>query len=407
MPNKPLADDSSHPTHLDPSTPHQPHAAVAGDIKTPHKAEATTPIQTDIQPAVETTANAEVNATTEVYRPQKTQVLYTTLIDTSPIQPQAIESKSSHHHAELSSPQSTPRPTPNKPPQVIFDTAKLNPPSPYASTNISSSASTLPPHTATDNDPTATPTEVLTKTHKSETLTDRNILTHSHQILPTDDRLANDNSSVGHMIEHLGVATRQWEFTVNWERTQVPKSGFINQLKKKTETLDLDLSCLLCNRYGEVIERVWFKNMRDQAESVRHRGDELLGSSPELPANIDATADHLTRSHDRKFHQERISIYFSRIPPHIFQLVLLISSYQPAVLNAAQHGVCQLLDDEGNVITEMALNQIKENCSALQFATLTRSADSWRYHAGLTALTAHKMADIEKAISDTLVRTAK
>ncbi len=336
-------------------------------------------------------------STTEIYRPQPTQVLYSTLLDDTPISPH-------HSHTPLAT--DTLNSSINKTDQanvqtentIIFDTIHLNPPSPLATP--------APPATSSNASITK---EKLTKTHKSEALTDNNILATSHQVIPSQDSLADDSNAIGSMIEHLGVAIKQWDFSVNWERTNVPKSGFINQFKKKTEILDLDLACLLCNRYGEVLERVWFKNMRDQAESVRHHGDELLGSSAAQPVNekTPAAGTPVLHSIDRLANQERVSVYFAKIPPHIFHVVFVLSSFQPQGLKKAKNGVCQLVDDEGNIITELSLSSLAADCSALRVATLTRSADSWRFHTDFTQLTAHKLAAIEKQVSDNLVRTAK
>lgn len=338
-------------------------------------------------------------SSTEVYRPQKTEVLYTTLLDTSPIKT-TQPSSSTHPNADETELFKSVDKNKEQVAQntIVFDTIHLNPPAPSAD---------LPPITATTDTPTTQ--ETLTKTHKSEALTDSHILATSHQLIPTQDRLADDSNTIGSLIEHLGVATKQWVFTVNWERTDIPKAGLINQLKKKTESLDLDLTCLLCNRYGEVIERVWFKNMRDQVESVRHHGDELLGTKPLQPTNIEETTpDSPTLSTaDRHANQERISVYFGKIPPHIFHLVFILSSYQSNALNKATNGICQLVDDEGNLITELTLSTLADDCSAVRVATLTRSADSWRFHTDFTQLTEHKMADIEQQISESLVRTAK
>lgn len=321
------------------------------------------------------------NPTTDVYRPAKTTVLYSTLLDETPITP-AVE---------------TPLDTTNA-----------------IAKDLSKDTANLDEH--------ATPT--LTRTPKSASLTDKRILAKSHQLLPTDDRLADETNAetnpTGMMIEQLGVATKHWFFTVNWERTSIPKSGFINKFKKATQFLDIDLSCLLCNRYGEVLERVWFKNMRDQAESIIHTGDELLGTHPRLPTSIDATTNQkkpdysdtapapmLAGDPDRLYNQERIALHLARIPPQIFHVVMIVSAYNGARLSDAPNGMGQLVDDEGNSICRLNLATLPDDCSAFRMATLTRSGDSWRFNTDMMALTGYKMAEIEQQISEAIVRTAK
>lgn len=334
---------------------------------------------------------------TDIYRPQKTEVLYSTLLDETPIAKKTestIESNTDSKHSSTN--------------QIIFDTADLNPPSP---TLVQVTGLEKPPLSSLTNE------ETLIKTPKSESFTDKNILATSHQLLPSDDHLAYDSNAMGRMIEYLQVATKQWDFSINWQRTLVPKSGLLNQFKKKTELLDLDLACLLCNRYGEVIERVWFKNVRDRAESVRHHGDELLGTASlnvdETHNNAVATNDTLTvmtatgLSNDRQMNQERISLYFPRLPPHVYHVIFVVSSFQKQALAKAKNGICQLTDDEGNIITELSLATLEDNCFAVRVATLTRASDSWRYHADMTKLNVQGIEAIEKEISEALVRTAK
>lgn len=345
---------------------------------------------------VNTAIQSQINADTEieVYRPEKTQVVYSTLLDNSDIPVKTVQTQTNTDTITTT--------------KILYDTADVNPP---LSTQQPIDFKTQKQSQKQSQD---IGQERLIKIHKSESLTDNKILAKSHQIIPTQDRLADETNVLGSMIEHLGVATKQWQLSVNWQRTHAPKAGLINQFKKKTEILDLDLSCLLCNRYGEVIERVWFKNVRDQAQSVRHHGDELLGSrsdtdtvEPETTESIIPTVDKRLKVTDRHANQERISLYFSRLPPHVFHLVFILSSYQGHPLATAVNGVCQLTDDESNVIHDFQLSQLDSDWTALRIATLTRSSDSWRYHTDMTPLKEHQLNGFERQISEELVRTAK
>lgn len=275
----------------------------------------------------------------------------------------------------------------------------------------------LPTHTPptaplnTDADTQGMPT--LTKTPKSEAFTDSNILRQSDQLLTPNDVLENDHTLPGTNIEHMDVAIKQWLVTLNWHRTSVAKPGLISKFKGHKLTLDLDLSCLLCNRYGEVIEQVWFKNMRDHAESIRHHGDEILGAKPILPDNIEAdmvTSDtpptEYSDSHDHGMNQESIALYLGKIPPHIFHVVMVLSSFTGHALSEAEAGYCELSDDEGNVILHIDLPTLPKS-PTLWIATLTRVGATWRFNADLQPLDSYHMPEITQQISENLLRTAK
>lgn len=242
-------------------------------------------------------------------------------------------------------------------------------------------------------------------------MTDDKILQKSHQLAITqDDQLEDDKTASGIAIEHMDVVLKQWYFTVQWQQTQMPKSGLYNKFKKRTQAIDIDLSCLLCNRYGEVIETVWFKNVRDKAQSVRHQGDELLGKKP-LGAIDDRKEDpdnnQSTKVNDVNLNQESMVLFLSKLPPQVFHVVMIVSSYHGYALSKAKQAFCQLSDDEGNVISELAFTKLPSNTKALWFASLTRSADSWRYNTEHQPLDNNKMALMEKEVSEKLVRTAR
>lgn len=242
-------------------------------------------------------------------------------------------------------------------------------------------------------------------------MTDDKILQKSHQLAITqDDQLEDDKTASGIAIEHMDVVLKQWYFTVQWQQTQMPKSGLYNKFKKRTQAIDIDLSCLLCNRYGEVIETVWFKNVRDKAQSVRHQGDELLGKKP-LGAIDDRKEDpdnnQSTKVNDVNLNQESMVLFLSKLPPQVFHVVMIVSSYHGYALSKAKQASCQLSDDEGNVISELAFTKLPAETKALWFASLTRSADSWRYNTEHQPLDNNKMALIEKEVSEKLVRTAR
>ena len=242
-------------------------------------------------------------------------------------------------------------------------------------------------------------------------MTDDKILQKSHQLAITqDDQLEDDKTASGIAVEHMDVVLKQWYFTVQWQKTQMPKSGLYNKFKKRTQAMDIDLSCLLCNRYGEVIETVWFKNVRDKAQSVRHQGDELLGKKPFSAIDDrkeDADNNQSTKVNDANLNQESMVLFLSKLPPQVFHVVMIVSSYHGYALSKAKEASCQLSDDEGNVISELAFTKLATDTKALWFASLTRSADSWRYNTEHQPLDNNKMALIEKEVSEKLVRTAR
>ena len=330
----------------------------------------------------------------------KTTILYSDLTDDSPItsikSPDNLTPSTTKETYQIISAQfADPIPAPTA--EII---APVNSPNlTDTNTNEAVLASTSPLHHS------------LHKVPKINSMTDDKILQKSHQLAITqDDQLEDDKTATGIAIEHMDVVLKQWYFTVQWQQTQMPKSGLYNKFKKRTQAMDLDLSCLLCNRYGEVIETVWFKNVRDKAQSVRHQGDELLGKKP-FSAIDDRQEDpdnnQSTKVNDVNLNQESMVLFLTKLPPQVFHVVMIVSSYHGYALSKAKQASCQLSDDEGNVISELAFTKLPADTKALWFASLTRSADSWRYNNEQQPLDNNKMALIEKEVSEKLVRTAR
>jgi len=121
----------------------------------------------------------------------------------------------------------------------------------------------------------------------------------------------------------------------------------------------------------------------------------------------DAGNNQGTKLNDANLNQESMVLFLSKLPPQVFHVVMIVSSYHGYALSRAKQASCQLSDDEGNVISELALAKLPSNTKALWFASLTRSADSWRYNNEHQPLDNNKMALIEKEVSEKLVRTAR
>ena len=326
----------------------------------------------------------------------KTTILYSDLTDDSPI-------------TAAKSPDNLTPSTTTETYQII--SAQFADPTPAPSVEVKAPVNSPNLTDKNTNETVVSGTLPLQKAPTINPMTDDKILQKSHQLAITqDDQLEDDKTASGIAVEHMDVVLKQWYFTVQWQKTQMPKSGLYNKFKKRTQAMDIDLSCLLCNRYGEVIETVWFKNVRDKAQSVRHQGDELLGKKPFCAIDDrkeDADNNQSTKVNDANLNQESMVLFLSKLPPQVFHVVMIVSSYHGYALSKAKEASCQLSDDEGNVISELAFTKLPTDTKALWFASLTRFADSWRYNTEHQPLDNNKMALIEKEVSEKLVRTAR
>lgn len=222
----------------------------------------------------------------------------------------------------------------------------------------------------------------------------------SHSTLP-----ALDSQTTSVFLEDLGVALARWTLGLSWQCTPAKKPTFMDKLQKKTTFIDLDLSCVLFNAKGEVLERVWFKNVRDTAESIRHRGDSLTGmGDSRTKQNPYAPVDY-------RHEQEQIDVYLPKLPSNVQFIAFVVSSFYGQSFNALPEASCHLSDDEGNLILQQPLHTLPDGYKAIWLATLSRELTStipandlklWQFTANKQPLAHYKFAEFEKEISQHL-----
>lgn len=178
-----------------------------------------------------------------------------------------------------------------------------------------------------------------------------------------------DNEApLSHLLSELPIHSSNLLFGLNFKHTKVPKSGLINRFKNKTESMDIDLSCIIFAKNLSTIDTVWFKKLRDGSGAIRHQGDSLNGNDRGEAAKIDRNID-----------VETIEIRLSRLPQTATHIALLVSSYKDHDLNKIERGNMYISDDEGNEIYASDLALLESNNSALCVAMLSRELDDWRF----------------------------
>lgn len=81
---------------------------------------------------------------------------------------------------------------------------------------------------------------------------------------------------------------------------------------KKKEAVDLDGSCALYNEQKQVVDVVYFRNLRSKDQAVKHSGDDLVGDM-----NGDDGIDN-----------EVITVDFSRLDPSVTSVAFFLNSFQ-------------------------------------------------------------------------------
>lgn len=169
-------------------------------------------------------------------------------------------------------------------------------------------------------------------------------------------------------LSGLGLTSDILLFALNYDFTPPDKKKSIFQrLKENQGGIDLDLSCVLYDDACLIQDIVWFKELRDKAEAVRHQGDSLTGKDRGFEAMYHAPLD-----------QEQIRIYLSKLPANISKIALIASSYFGQDFNQVNAGEIHLSDDEGNRAFTLDLKTLAKGCKMIWVAQLEKQIDDWQ-----------------------------
>lgn len=174
------------------------------------------------------------------------------------------------------------------------------------------------------------------------------------------------SSLLSDSLTALGLTADTLFFALNYDFTATKPKGMMKRFKENQGAIDLDLACVLYDDNCTIQDLVWFKQLRDKSESVRHQGDSLDGKDRGEQAMYHAPLD-----------QEQIRIYLDKIPAHISHIGLIASSYFGQSFTAVDNGEIHLSDDEGNRAFEVNLKQLPRDCNSIWIASLRREVDDW------------------------------
>lgn len=130
-------------------------------------------------------------------------------------------------------------------------------------------------------------------------------------------------------------------FSVQYPYTSVPAKGFLARFKPQELPLDVDLACAIYDHHKQLIELVWYGNVRDKTGAVRHDGDALVGAKTSQQAGL---------------HQEAISIRLDKLPRMATHLALFAHVHGNHALNHADGRIFlgdKLMADDEILLTDL------------------------------------------------------
>ncbi|WP_201602493.1 TerD family protein [Psychrobacter submarinus] len=194
-------------------------------------------------------------------------------------------------------------------------------------------------------------------------------------------------------LSALGFATDRLFFAMNYQFTPPKATGLKKRLKQNDKAIDVDIACVLYDDDCVIDDIVWFKQLRDKAESVRHQGDSLNGKDRGEQALYNAPLD-----------QEQIRLYLDHIPAHIRHVAMIVHSYNQQPLAGVEVGEVHLSDDEYNRAFTVDLKQLPRDCYGLWVANLRRGVDDWYITVQQLPLAAEDIEKLAQQVAHELAR---
>ena len=146
---------------------------------------------------------------------------------------------------------------------------------------------------------------------------------------------------------------------LGWDQKE--KKGFFGT---KKISVDLDASCLLFDDKNNLVDQVWFSQLKSRDGSVVHTGDDLTGGGQTGAPN------------------EEINVYLKKISQNIKTLVFTVNSFASDTFDGIPNAFCVLknLDNHGE-IAKYNLSVEGGGHTGLVIAKLYKHNGEWKFKA--------------------------
>ncbi|MDR0354280.1 MAG: TerD family protein [Deltaproteobacteria bacterium] len=177
---------------------------------------------------------------------------------------------------------------------------------------------------------------------------------------------------------------------LGWDAVQPPqqqKKGFFKSLlggggSDGRVDIDLDASCGMFDENKQLVDCVWFQQLRSKDGSILHTGDNLTGEG--------------------EGDDEQIIVDLPRVPANVKYLVFTVNSFRGQTFNEVENAFCRLVDGSNqNEIAKYALSG-GGNFTAMIMAKLYRHNNEWKMHAIGESTSGRTVADLVPGMTNCL-----
>lgn len=160
------------------------------------------------------------------------------------------------------------------------------------------------------------------------------------------------------LAKESGATLTKVVMGLGWDAKK--KGGFFG-FGAKTQEIDLDASCLLFDQNKQVVDVVWFRQLRSRDGSIQHTGDNRTGQG--------------------EGDDEQIIVDLSQVPDYVQTIMFVVNSFTGQSFSEIENAFCRLVDQSSNREIAKYNLSCNGNHTAQIMAKLYRHNNEWKMHA--------------------------
>jgi tellurium resistance protein TerZ len=129
----------------------------------------------------------------------------------------------------------------------------------------------------------------------------------------------------------------------------------------KTEAVDLDASCVVFDEANNLVDTVWFRQLKSKDGSIVHTGDNRTGAG--------------------EGDDEQIIVDLSHVPANVKSLVFTVNSFTGQTFAQVENGYCRIINANNQQEVARYDLAVQGAHTAQIMAKLYRHGGEWKMHA--------------------------
>jgi tellurium resistance protein TerZ len=158
--------------------------------------------------------------------------------------------------------------------------------------------------------------------------------------------------------KEAGGALNRVTMGLGWDA--IKTKGFLG-FGSKTESVDLDASCVMFDESNRPIDVIWFRQLKSKDGSIVHTGDNRTGAG--------------------EGDDEQIIVDLSHVPPNVKSLVFTVNSFTGQNFSQVQNAYCRIVNDSNQKEVARYDLSVQGVHTAQIMAKLYRHNGEWKMHA--------------------------